>query len=101
MSALHHSDTLLEGYISLFYQLTPRDQEVLLDKITKPVSVKSRVSGERELRFEKIADPNGVEEARHVFGAWDDEENREDVDRMVLAIAENRQQYLTIENWTK
>jgi len=90
MSALHHSDTLLEGYISLFHQLAPRDQEVLLDTITKPVSVRSRVSEERELRFEKIADPNGIEGAKQVFGAWGGEENREDVDRMILAIAENR-----------
>ena len=40
--------------------------------------------------IEKAADPSGVEAARQVFGAWGGEENREDVERMIQAIAENR-----------
>ena len=140
MSTLHLSDTLLDGYIALFHQLAPRDQTILLNKLTETVSTDSANSDDSEKRnnlirdaiylpkppnapsleelagswiddrsaeeivadlrrsrtpnlcisIEKAADPSGVEAARQVFGAWGGEENREDVNQMIQAIAENR-----------
>ena len=87
MSTLHLSDTLLDGYVALFHQLAPGDQTILLNKLTKMVSIDIPVSC---ASLEKPADPSAVEAARQVFGAWGGEENREDVDRMIQAIAEHR-----------
>ena len=142
---LHISDTLLDGYVALFHQLAPRDQTILLNKLTETVSTNSDNSEDSEKRnnlirdvafrdvvylpkspddlsleelagswiddrsaaeivadlrrsrtpnlcvsLEKAADPSGVEAARQVFGAWGGEENREDVDRMIQAITENK-----------
>jgi len=87
MSTLHLSDTLLDGYVALFHQLAPRDQTILLNKLTETVSIDVPVSC---VSLEKVADPSGVEAARQVFGAWGGEENREDVNQMIQAIAENR-----------
>ena len=140
MSTLHLSDTLLDGYVALFHQLAPRDQAILLNKLTETVSTDSANSDDSKkrnnlirdavylpkppnapsleelagswtddrsaeeivadwrrsrtpnlrVRLEKAADPSSVEAARQVFGAWGGEENREEVDRMIQAIAENR-----------
>ena len=40
--------------------------------------------------IERLADPSGVEAARQIFGAWADEEDSEDMERMIQAIRENR-----------
>jgi TRAP-type C4-dicarboxylate transport system substrate-binding protein len=101
MSTLHISDTLLDGYVVLFQQLTPTDQAILLDKLMEPT--KNDWSAKRTfeelqhtqmsnqcISIERAADSSGIEAARQVFGAWGSEENREDVDQMILAIAENR-----------
>ncbi len=133
MSTLHLSDTLLDGYVALFDQLGPKDQAILLNKLTEstknapqppahtptvvylsepanapsldelagswdfdetPELTAHRTRGvrtqNRNYHFEKEADPNGIASAREVFGAWGGEANREDVDRMLRTIAENR-----------
>jgi hypothetical protein len=148
MSTLHISDTLLDGYVALFQQLTPTDRVILLNKLTEAVTTDVPVSDSpleqrndripdvvylpkppndlsleelagswiddrsaaeivedlrrsrtlnRCISFERAADSSGIEAARQVFGAWGNEENREDVDRMIQVIAENRMWDPTVE----
>jgi hypothetical protein len=78
MSTLSHSDSLLNDYVAMFQQLEPTEQVILLGKLN--------------YSLEKTADPAGVEAARQICGAWGGEENREDVEQMLRAIAENRTQ---------
>jgi hypothetical protein len=82
MSTLHLSDALLDDYVALFQQLTPKDQTVLLNALTE--------SANKKFCLERVADPSGAEGARQVFGVWSGEENREDVEQMLRAIEENR-----------
>ena len=107
MSTLHLSDSLLDGYVALFRQLEPRDQTILLNKLTESTEKRSTIPAKQgteetvdDLRnsrlqtqsynLEKEPDPSGTEAARQIFGAWGGEENRKDVEQMLQAIAENR-----------
>ena len=93
MPTLHLSDSLLDGYVALFAQMGLRDQAILLNRLVE--SIKENIvipenPHEKIFLYEKAADPTGVEEAKRLFGAWSGEENREDVEQMLQAIAENR-----------
>ena len=90
MTTLHLSDSLLDGYVAMFRRLESNDQTILLDKLTSAEKKMSVPEKNRQFCFEKVADPGGIEAARQVFGAWGNEANREDIDLMVQAIAENR-----------
>ena len=108
MSTLHLSDSLLNDFVAIFTQLGQQDQAILLSKLTE--SMKSEVAvtedtrsademiddlqpsqtRNRNFRYERIADPTGVEEARQIFGAWSGSNNHDDVEQILRAIAENR-----------
>jgi hypothetical protein len=93
MPTLHLSDSLLDVYIGLFNQLVPLDQTILLNKLVESIhesntAVKNTTA--KVFHYEKVADPTGVEAAKQLFGAWRGEENREDVEQMLQAIADNR-----------
>jgi len=102
MSTLQLSDTLLNGYITLFSQLGQQDQTVLMDRLMESMRKDVAVSEDRSedsyflpkptnpKSFERLADPSGVEAARQIFGAWSAEEDNEDVAQMIQAIKENR-----------
>ena len=87
------SDSLLNDYVARFAQMGLRDQTVLLNKLVESIQVNISHPGnipEKVFLYEKTADPTGLEEARRIFGVWGGEENREDVEQMLRAIAENR-----------
>ena len=93
MSTQHISDSLLDDYVAKFVQLEPRLQVILLNRLTESVKENATVPDnipEKIFLYEKTADPTGVDAARQLFGAWSGEENREDVEQMLRAIAENR-----------
>ena len=56
MSTLHLSDTLLDGYVALFHQLAPRDQTILLKKLSETASTDSENTDESEKRNNLIRD---------------------------------------------
>ena len=56
MSTLHLSDTLLDSYVALFHQLAPRDQTILLNKLTETVSTDSANADDTEKRNNLIRD---------------------------------------------
>jgi len=93
MSTLHHTDSLIECYLAQFTQLEPKIQVILLNRLTESVQKSFTVPiniPEKVFLYERAADPTGVDAARQLFGAWSGEENREDVEQMLRAIAENR-----------
>ena len=93
MSTLQLPDLLIEDYITRFLQLEPQVQTILLNKLTETVKEKTTLPKnfpEKIFLYERAADPTGVDAARQLFGAWSGEENREDVEQMLRAIAENR-----------
>jgi CRISPR/Cas system CMR subunit Cmr4 (Cas7 group RAMP superfamily) len=93
MSTLHLSDSQIEDYVAKFVQLAPQVQRVLLNRLTETVQENGTAPEnipEKVFLYEKTADPTGVEEARRLFGVWGGEENRNDVEQMLKAIAENR-----------
>jgi len=74
----------------MFRRLESKEQTILLDKLTSAEEKACVPEKNRGFCFERIADPSGIEAARQIFGAWESEENKEDTDQMVQAIAENR-----------
>ena len=93
MPTRHLSDSLIEDYVAIFAQLGPRDQTILLNRLAESVREKVTVPEnipEKVFLYEKAADPTGVEAAKQLFGIWGGEENRDDVEQMLRAIAENR-----------
>jgi hypothetical protein len=82
MTTLRLSNSLLDGYVALFRQLDPKDKTILLDSLAESQS--------QNYGLEKEPDPTSVEAARQIFGAWSGEENRQDVEQMLRAIADNR-----------
>jgi len=117
MPTLHLSESMIEDYIAKFAQFGPRDQVILLNRLTESVQKNATVPDsipEKIFLYERTADPTGADAARQLFGAWSGEENRQDVEQMLQAIAENRTlerevifnakyfeqvQHLTTENW--
>ena len=90
MSTHSLSDSVLNNYVAMFRRLESKEQTMLLDQLTSAKENTYTLEKNRRFCFEKVADPSGIEAARQVFGAWGSEENREDIDKMVQAIAENR-----------
>ena len=93
MPTLHLSDSLLNDYIAKFAQMELRDQTILLTKLVESIKENIVIPGnmpEKVFLYEKPADPTGVEAAKRLFGVWSGEENRDDVEQMLRAIAENR-----------
>ena len=43
MSTLHLSDSILDGYVTLFRQLEPRDQTILLNKLAESTEKRSTI----------------------------------------------------------
>ena len=93
MSTQQLSDSLIDDYVTRFAQMGLRDQTILLNKLVESIQENIAVPGnmpEKIFLYEKAADPTGVEEARKLFGVWSGEENHDDVEQMLRAIAENR-----------
>ena len=90
MSTQSFSNSFLNHYVAMFRQLESEEQTILLNKLTSTEEKSSIPEKNKNFCFEKTADPSGVEAARQIFGVWGSEENREDIDQMVQAIAENR-----------
>jgi len=85
MSTLHLSDTLLDGYVALFHQLAPRDQTILLNKLTETASTDSANSGASEKRNNLIRDvvylpkPPNAPSFEELAGSWIDDRSAEEI----------------------
>jgi len=87
------TDSLIDDYVARFVQMGLRDQTILLNKLVESIQENIAIPGnmsEKVFLYEKAADPTGVEAAKRLFGVWGGEENRDDVEQMLRAIAENR-----------
>ena len=88
------TDSLIDDDdVARFAQMGLRDQTILLNKLMESIQVNISHTGnipEKVFLYEKATDPTGVEAAKRLFGVWSGEENRDDVEQMLRAIAENR-----------
>ena len=78
MSTLHLSDTLLDGYLALFDQLAPRDQTILLNKLTETVKGHNTLPKNFPEKIFLPKPPNAPS-FEELCGAWEDDRSAEEI----------------------
>ena len=82
MSTLRIFDTLLDGYVALFQQLTPSDQSVLLDKLTETTSTHSDDSEQRNNLMRDVIylpKPPNAPSFEELAGSWIDDRSAAEI----------------------
>jgi len=78
MSTLHLSDTLLDGYLALFDQLAPRDQTILLNKLTETVKEKNALPKNFPEKI-FLPEPENPMTLEELAGSWEDDRTTEEI----------------------
>ena len=78
MPTLHLSDSLLDGYVALFDQLGPRDQTILLNRLTES---KKENANTRKNFPDKIflPEPENALSLEELAGSWQDDRSTEEI----------------------